>query len=233
MDIELLYDFIIRITTIVVGAFLGGEIIKKIYSPKVKVKAKNTSLREDKSGFFVSLNIVNIGRTVATSCVSYLLFDNEFDKNSLLEREEAMADECLPSYSDENNNFLIPRNQLTRPSSYRQPTRARLCWSNHGNPHELDINPGVITSINVCRFQSDNEGGWYIMFPTERGWRRILLRMKVNDESIFEGKIVICPSNNSPKILFFEMKFQNNKPTLIIKDKCLTRYGRNKMLLNC
>lgn len=232
MDICLLYDFLIQTTTLIIGAFVGGEIIKHIYSPQVQVKAKKTNLRKDVSGFFVSLNIVNIGRTVANNCVSYILFDNEFDINTLLEREDAMADECLPSYKDEKNNFQIPRNQLTRPSSFKRPSQARLCWSNLGNPHELDINPGVITSIDICRFQSDNKGGWYVMFPTERGWRKILLRMKVDGNSLIAGKIVICPSNDSPKILFFTMKFQNNEPSLIIKDKYLTRQMRNKILLN-
>jgi hypothetical protein len=121
MDINLLYNFIIQTLAIITGAFFGGEIIKRIYSPKVKVKAKNLNLREDKSGFFVSLNIINIGKSVASNCICHLLFDEEINKNTLLERENALADECLPSYKSESNNFLVPRDQLTSPSSFRQP----------------------------------------------------------------------------------------------------------------
>lgn len=232
MDITFLYQFIIQTLAIITGAFFGGEIIKKIYSPKVKVKAKNLNLREDKSGFFVSLNIINIGRTVASNCICHLLLDEEINKNTLLEREDAMVEEYLPSYKEETNNFLIPRDQLTTPSSFRQPSQMQLCWTHHGNPCEININPGVTASVDICRFQLTENNEWYMILPTERGWRRVLLRMKVESQTIFKGKLIISPSNDFPKILFFTMYIHNNKPFLLIRDRWISRFNRIKILKN-
>lgn len=232
MDSHYIFQFLIQTLAIITGAFFGGEIIKKIYSPKVKVKAKNLNLREDKSGFFISLNIINIGRTAASDSVCHLLFDKEINKDVLLEREDAMADECLPSYKEEMNNFLTPRDQLTGPSSFRQLSQVQLCWTHHGNPCEININPGVTASVDICRFQMTDDKQWYVMFPTERGWRRILFRMRVDDKTIFRGKLIVCPSNDFPKILFFTMYLHEERPILLVRDKWLSRFNRAKILRN-
>ena len=232
MDSNLLYSFIIQTLAIITGAFFGGEIIKSIYSPKVKVKAKNLNLREDKSGFFVSLNIINIGRSVASDCICHLLFDKDIDKDTLLEREDAMADECLPSYKEENNNFLIPRDQLTSPSSFRQPLQVQLCWTHHGNPCNINVNPGVTASIDICRFQLTENFQWYVLFPTERGWRRILFRMKIKPGTVLKGKLFICPSNDFPKILTFTLYLHQNKPKLLIGDKWMSKFKKINILKN-
>jgi len=231
MTTELFWNFIIQTLAILTGAIIGGEIIKRIYSPRVCVKAKKPNELFDGSGCFVSLNIINVGRTVATDCVCYLVIDDGWDKSLLMEREEAVLDENLPTYKEEENDFLFPRDQLITPTKLRELKNIQLCWTHHGNPCVMSINPGVTTSVDICRFQRDGDN-WYVLFPTEKGWRRIAFRIRFDRKMILKGKLLICPSNDFAKVLDIKLYLCHDKPTLLVTERFMTRWKRSRLLKN-
>lgn len=219
--------FIFPTLSLIIATLIGGEIVKRLYSPNVNVKAKNISHLRDNGGFFISLNIVNLGRTVANDCICYLMINSFIDKEDIMEEHEACTDEHLPTYRDEKLDFTTPRQQLTTPAKFRKPEQVQLCWAHHGNPCVMNINPGVTKLLDICRAQYIENNQWYIIFPSEKGWRRILIRMRYKN---INGKIFICPSNDYPKILDFSFIFENNEPTLKIYDKYLNKIRRRKIL---
>jgi hypothetical protein len=96
----------------------------------------------------------------------------------------------------------------------------------------MNVNPGVTASIDICRFQVTEDNQWYVLFPTERGWRRILFRMKVESNTVLKGKLLICPSNDFPKILTFTLYLYQNKPKLLIGDKWMSKLKKIAILRN-
>lgn len=227
---EIISNFVFPLLCLIIATLIGGEIIRRLYSPKVKVKVKESNYKRNEYGFLVALDIVNLGSTVATQCMSYLIIDDEtkIEKENLLAEHEACEEEYLPSYSEENNDYTIPRRQWITPQKYVIPKRLVLCWNHAGDPYEHDINPGVTISLNICRARYHNDN-WYIIFPTEKGWRSVRLRMWFKE---LKGKLFICPSNTYPLIVDFKISYDTfkNEPVLII-GKTLSKRKRKKTLL--
>ncbi len=227
---EVITTFLFPLLYLIIATLIGGEIVRRLYSPKVKVKLRESNYKRNKEGFLIALDIVNIGSTMATQCISYLIIDNqtEIQKKDLLFEHEACEDEYLPTYSDENNDYSVPRKQWITPDKYVIPKRLVLCWNHAGDPYQLDINPGMTVSLNICRMRYHNDS-WYIIFPTEKGWRSVRLRMWFKK---LKGKIFICPSNTYPLIANFEIVYDQikNEPVFHV-GKIISRFKRKKTLL--
>lgn len=234
MEISFINNFIFPLLSLIIATVIGGEIVRKIYSPRVKVKVKGSNYLKNKLGFLVAIDIVNLGSTVASKCISYLVVDDGtmINKEDLLTEYDACENEYLPSYASENIDYTIPRQQWITPDKYVTPKQLVLCWNHSGDPYELDINPGVTVSLNICqmRYQED-KNSWYVIFPTEKGWRKVRLRMKFKR---IEGKIFICPSNSYPLIVNFKLLYNNklNEPYLYVNTKPINRFQRKKILEN-
>lgn len=222
-------EIIIPIIYLSISTFVGAVIVRKVFMPCVEIKAKKKHILKDKTGFFVSINIVNIGHKVANNTICYLLLDKEFAKNDLIEESDASLDEELPRYLEENLSLTIPRSQLIGPQKYRSLEQIHFCWTHHGNPYSKDINPGITAALDVCRIQWENDKH-YIIFPTERGWRKVHFR--VNYAPI-EGRLFICPANAYPNIFHIKIYMDDQEtPQLDIRKIKLHFWNRKKELLN-
>jgi|GEM_PF-4987820 len=191
-----------------IGTLLGNEISRFLYRPKVIVKFKQLTPLKMKDGFFWSIQIANQGRTAALNCTGTIsLFD--LKNTDVLEPYDALIQEALPSYKDENLDLEYPRKQLISPSKFRDLRNCSLCWSTLGNPSEVNINPGTIQELDICRVQYHSERNyWYLIFPSEKGWRKVRLRLKVAN---LTGRILVCPSNEFPTVLDFRILQRGNK----------------------
>ena len=129
----------------------------------------------------------------------------------------------------ENLSLTIPRSQLIGPQKYRSLEQIHFCWTHHGNPYSKDINPGITAALDVCRIQWENDKH-YIIFPTERGWRKVHFR--VNYAPI-EGSLFICPANAYPNIFHIKIYMDDQEtPQLDIRKIKLHFWNRKKELLN-
>lgn len=233
-EISIISDLVFPLLSLVIATIIGGELVRRIYSPRVKVKVKRSNYLRNEHSFLIAIDIVNLGSTVATKCISYLIIDEQtqIQEDDLLTEAQACENEYLPSYSYEHIDYEIPRQQWITPEKYVQPQRLVLCWNHSGDPYELDINPGVTVSLNICRMRyHDEDHFWYIIFPTEKGWRKVRLRMKYKEIS---GKIFICPSNTYPLIVNFKISEnpQTNEPYLYVNSKPINRFQRKEILKN-
>ncbi len=192
---------------LIIGTLLGNEISRILNKPKVKVRFKNISPLTTKNGKFWSILIVNFGRTVATNCNCFItLFD--ISKEDIINENLADKDEDLPSYSYEKIDIQFPREQFVSQEKFREIKNESLCWSKHGNPDAIDINPGVVESLDVCKCQSStDQKSWYLIFPSEEGWRKVRIRLKLKAVS---GRIFICPSNEFPTLVDFKIEVNEN-----------------------
>ena len=127
--------------------------MRKTFLPKVVIKTKKEHILRDEGGCFLSLNLVNIGPNVAQNCCAYIILDHPVDSEQFLNPNEAATDEHLPCYVQENPNFEVPRNTLITRDKRRDVQQIELCWTHHGNPYHKDLNPGVQTHIDICRYQ--------------------------------------------------------------------------------
>lgn len=213
---EFLNQIIGAFVGLIVGTLLGNEISRFLYRPKVIIRFKDINPLYTKDGFFGSIHVANLGRTVATDCMGTISLDNVF-KEDIMESHEAVSDESLPSYRDEKIDLDFPRSQLVSPLSFREIKNVSLCWSMLGNPFKIDINPGTTQSLDIFRMQFHNDKKfWYIIFPSEKGWRNVRVRMKLKH---ITGRILICPSNEFPTILKFAIKISANKEPVFIPIK--------------
>ncbi len=214
MTIDILNPIVTAITGLLIGTLLGNEASRILNKPRVSLRFKDMNQLVTKDGFFWSIFVVNTGRTVASNCIGVIDLDN-VKKEDILEQNEALPNEFLPRYLDENGDISFPRDQLTTPSKFRDVKNSVLCWSHHGNPFKIDINPGMTQSIDICRVQYHETGKfWYFIFPSEKGWRKVRVRMKANNIS---GKLSICPANDYPTILHFKISAEGKQgvPTFI------------------
>lgn len=216
---------------LIISTIVGTWIVRKAFHPKVKIKAKKEHVLEDDGGYFLSLNIVNVGPNVAQQCCAYIILDTKIKSKDLLNPIEADSDEHLPQYTDEKPNFEFPRNTLITRDKQRDVQQIQLCWTHHGNPYQKDINPGVQAQIDICRYQCHigNPKQDYIAFPTERGWRRIHFRTR--NRPLY-GKLYICPANSYPYIFKIQFQMINNcPPTVSIRKKHLNIFTHRRLLL--
>lgn len=227
---ESVVEILMRAIPLIISTLVGTWIVRKAFIPKVEIKTKREHVLKDNNGCFLSLNIVNVGPNAAQSCSAYIILDRPINPNDLLNPDEADTEEHLPRYSDEKTELETPRSALITREKIRDVMQIQLCWTHHGNPHEKTLNPGVQTQIDICRYQTPKEGAdlGYIIFPTERGWRRVHFRLRYQALS---GKLYICPANSYPNVfdIFFELK--DATPRVIIRKKHMWGLSRKRFLL--
>lgn len=216
---------------LIISTIIGTWIVRRSFLPKVVIKTKKEHILRDDGGCFLSLNLINIGPNVAKNCCAYIILDNPVNSEQFLNTNEANTDEHLPCYVQENPNFETPRNTLITRERRRDVQQIELCWTHHGNPYHKDLNPGVQTHVDICRYQrfSNDKSQHYIIFPTERGWRRIHFRLKYQ---VLKGKLYVCPANSYPNI--FDITFgldTSGTPEVKIKKIRLNWFSRRKLLL--
>ena len=226
-------DIFINAVPIIIATFVGTWIVRKSFVPKVDIMTKTEHILKDRGGYFLSLNVVNIGPNVAQDCCAYIILDDDIDSENLLNTNEAATDEHLPNYTDEHPDFEIPRNVLITKEKQRDVQQIQLCWTHHGNPYYKKLNPGIQTQIDICRYQlydNDPSQHYYIIFPTERGWRRVHFRLRYQK---LKGRLYICPANSYPNVFNIEFGLgSDNTPMIKIMKIRMNYFTRKKLLLN-
>ena len=222
---------ILEAIPMIISTFVGTWIVRRSFLPKVVIKTKKEHILKDEGGSFLSLNLVNVGPNVAKNCCAYIILETPVNSSQFLNPDEANTDEHLPCYVQENPNFEIPRNTLITREKQRDVQQIELCWTHHGNPYHKDLNPGVQTHVDICRYQHypNCRIHDYIIFPTERGWRRVHFRLCYQP---LKGKLYICPANSYPNV--FDITFWLDvfgTPKVRIKKLHLNRYKRKRFLL--
>lgn len=222
---------ILEAIPMIISTFVGTWIVRRSFLPKVVIKTKKEHILKDEGGSFLSLNLVNVGPNVAKNCCAYIILDTPVNSSQFLNPDEANTDEHLPCYVQENPNFEIPRNTLITREKQRDVQQIELCWTHHGNPYHKDLNPGVQTHVDICRYQHypNCRIHDYIIFPTERGWRRVHFRLCYQP---LKGKLYICPANSYPNV--FDVTFWLDvfgTPKVRIKKLHLNRFTRKRFLL--
>lgn len=230
--LKMIENIILKAVPLIISTFVGTWIVRKAFLPRVDIKAKREHILNDNDGCFLSLNIVNVGPNVAQNCCAYIILDTDVNKDDLLNPNEADTEEHLPNYKEEKPNFEIPREALITREKVRSVMQIQLCWTHHGNPYEKNLNPGVQAQLDICRYQISKTSPSlrYIIFPTERGWRRIHFRLRYQSLS---GKLYICPANSFPNIfnIFFYLD-ECGAPSVVIKKKRTWGPFRTKLLLH-
>lgn len=222
---------ILEAIPMIISTFVGTWIVRRSFLPKVVIKTKKEHILKDEGGSFLSLNLVNVGPNVAKNCCAYIILETPVNSSQFLNPDEANTDEHLPCYVQENPNFEIPRNTLITREKQRDVQQIELCWTHHGNPYHKDLNPGVQTHVDICRYQHypNCRIHDYIIFPTERGWRRVHFRLCYQP---LKGKLYICPANSYPNV--FDITFWLDvfgTPKVRIKKLHLNRFTRKRFLL--
>ena len=222
---------ILEAIPMIISTFVGTWIVRRSFLPKVVIKTKKEHILKDEGGSFLSLNLVNLGPNVAKNSCAYIILETPVNSSQFLNPDEANTDEHLPCYVQENPNFEIPRNTLITREKQRDVQQIELCWTHHGNPYHKDLNPGVQTHVDICRYQHypNCRIHDYIIFPTERGWRRVHFRLCYQP---LKGKLYICPANSYPNV--FDITFWLDvfgTPKVRIKKLHLNRFTRKRFLL--
>lgn len=214
-------EFISALVGLFVGTLFGNELSRYLYKPRVRVRLNNVSPLKTKDGEFFSIGFINIGRSEASNCSGYISL-KDITPDMIMEPSEASLDECLPSYSYENLDISHPRSQMITPNKFRHVKHEAICWAHQGNPDQININPGSVQALDICKVQRYKDNKWYLIFPTERGWRNVRLRMEFKTDVY--GRLFLCPSNEFPTITDFKIIMQDGVPTLkIIKPNFFQR----------
>lgn len=214
-------EFISALVGLFVGTLFGNELSRYLYKPRVRVRLNNVSPLKTKDGEFFSIGFINIGRSEASNCSGYISL-KDITPDMIMEPSEASLDESLPSYSYENLDISHPRSQMITPNKFRHVKHEAICWAHQGNPDQININPGSVQALDICKVQRYKDNKWYLIFPTERGWRNVRLRMEFKTDVY--GRLFLCPSNEFPTITDFKIIMQDGVPTLkIIKPNFFQR----------
>ncbi len=212
-----------NLVALLIGTLVGAEITRYLYKPNVVIFLKGLTPLVSENGFFISVKIANKGRTVASNSIGNLSIDY-LDEN-LMSPEMYKLDQfetSLPTSRLEDIKLYFPRHQLITPEKKRKIKNSSLCWATLSNPKFIDINPGSSEVLDVCRIQlyTDGENSfWYVIFPSEQGWRKVTCRIKLVAGIPLTGKLSVCPSNIFPVVRPFKIvqKNTNAKPELIIQ----------------
>ena len=214
-------EFISALVGLFVGTLFGNELSRYLYKPRVRVRLNNVSPLKTKDGEFFSIGFINIGRSEASNCSGYISL-KDITPDMIMDPSEASLDESLPSYSYENLDISHPRSQMITPNKFRHVKHEAICWAHQGNPDQININPGSVQALDICKVQRYKDNKWYLIFPTERGWRNVRLRMEFKTDVY--GRLFLCPSNEFPTITDFKIIMQDGVPTLkIIKPNFFQR----------
>lgn len=217
---EVLSTIISAIIGLVIGTLFGGWVERILYRPRVVIEIESESPYVRQEGKYVSVVVSNRGRTAAIDCVGSISID-ELSPNALLTPYDAANDEKLPLEPK-----LKLKDQLLMPESFREIDRELLCWAHIGNPPTYTINPGTKTLLDVFKaIERDTSEGWYLIIPTEAGWKKLRARLK---DGNYHGRIVVSPKNGPPKIREFEIKPSLEAkapligPQFVLKERRLT-----------
>lgn len=218
-------EFLTSLFSLTLGAIIGSEVQRIFYRPRVIVRYKDINPLHDESGIYWSLKIENYGRTVAKDCAAVVTLHN-IRVEDILSPEDIDSNESLPEYKNESIDLEIPRKQIISSKHFRPIGRASLCWSKLGNPDLIDINPGISQLLDLCKFQKSEKGGYFI-FPSEEGWRRVRVRLF---PKTYKGHILICPANEFPVKVKFELKVNSNGNSHLsaVKPNFFYRFKRNR-----
>lgn len=214
-------EFVSALIGLLVGTLFGNELSRYLYKPRVKVRLNDVSPLKTKDGEFFSIGFINVGRSEATNCSGYISL-KDITSDKIMDPSKASLDESLPSYSYENLDISHPRSQMITPNKFRHVKHEAICWAHQGNPDQININPGSVQALDICKVQRYKDNKWYLIFPTERGWRNVRLRMEFKTDVY--GRLFLCPSNEFPTITDFKIIMQDGVPTLkIIKPNFFQR----------
>ncbi|MCB0746076.1 MAG: hypothetical protein KDC90_01310 [Ignavibacteriae bacterium] len=227
---------------LLIGTLLGKEITRFLYRPQVVIKFKGIMPLNSDNGFFLSIQIANKGRTEASNSTGNITINCQ--KDDLMDPDMYVLDKfenALPTYRLENIKLDFPRHQLITPDKFREIKNSNLCWSKLGNPSDINISPGSIQSLDFCRVQfynneKTNEKFWYLIFPSEQGWRKVITRIKLEENMSLKGKLFICPNNVFPTVRKFIIRYDRtiSSPKLVLKkynifEKIYYFFNRSKL----
>lgn len=211
---EVLNALISTIIGLVVGTLFGGWIERILYRPRViiEIESESPSPYVQKERKYVSVVVSNKGRIAAIDCVGFISID-DLRRDALLSPKDAEKDEKLPLESIYQRK---PVPQLIKPEYFgRPPDRELLCWAHLGNPTTYTINPGVKTLLDVFKaIKRDSSGEWYLMIPTEAGWKKLRARLK---DGNYRGRLAVSPANGPQTIREFEIEPSSEGPKLVLK----------------
>lgn len=214
-----------NLISLLIGTLLGTEITRLLYRPQVLIQLRAIKPLVSDNGFFLSVSIANQGRTVASKCAGNVSIN--YAEADLMDPDQYMLDRfenSLPTYRIENIPLDFPRHQLLTPGKLSEIKNSSLCWSKLGNPSEMNINPGTTQGLDFCRVQlydnqETNEKFWYLIFPSEQGWRKVRCRIKLTPGKQLTGKLFVCPENVFPTIrkFFVDLDRVDGSPALSLK----------------
>jgi hypothetical protein len=188
--------------SLIIGTLLGSELTRYLYRPRVFIRYEDVTPLYAPDGVHWTIQVANFGRTVASECKGIISIDN-LTADDLMPIGQASADEVLPSYKSENADIEFPRAQHLGPDSFRSITNEELAWAATGNPAKVAINPGITEKLDVFKVQNELNDP-YILVPSGTGWRKLRARIK---PVTLKGRIMICPSNEFPTVMFFTLTF--------------------------
>ena len=191
--------------SLVIGTLLGSELTRLLYRPRVFIRYREISPLHAPDGIHWTVQVANFGRTVASDCKGVITIDG-LQKDDFLPIEEAIADEILPSYKNEQLDMEFPRAQHLAPDFFREIKNEEVSWAATGNPAKISINPGITENLDIFKVQ-ESADGQYILIPSGTGWRK--LRARLRQKSI-AGRIMVCPSNEFPTVMLFELTFSED-----------------------
>ncbi|TET41364.1 MAG: hypothetical protein E3J66_05400 [Dehalococcoidia bacterium] len=207
---EALNTLISAIIGLAVGTVFGGWLERVLYRPRVTIEIVSESTYVRKEGKYVSVVVSNKGRTAAIDCIGSISID-ELSREALLSPNDAVKDEKLPLDPDYK---LKPDDQLLTRESFREIDREPLCWAHIGNPPTYTVNPGTKTLLDVFKaIERDTSDGWYLIIPSEAGWKKLRARLKDGD---YHGRLVVSPANAPPTIREFKIVPSSEGPRLVL-----------------
>lgn len=218
-----LSDIESSLVSLLIGGLLGRELFRILDKPSVTIQYRKPITFRQEDGQFLSIRVGNVGRNAAEKCSCTLTVFN-LDPETILEPSEAEAYENLHEYREEKPDLEFPRYQIIQPGSEREILSDSLCWAALGNPPQVQINPGTTQTIDICKLFKKGEREYFI-FPSESGWRRVRIRIKAAVQ--LRCRILVCPANDYPTPLDFEIFAQEGKLIFRrIRPSLLTRVQR-------
>ena len=222
-----------EILCLAIGTLIGAELMRFLYRPKVKIRYKHITPLSKKDGFHITIHVANLGRTVAHDCKCVVRFD-DVTASDIVDLENANPEEDLPEYTKEGFTVEFPRRQFVYSYEFRDILNESLCWAESGNPPKVDINPGTIARLDICKVQCSPDGKFaYYIIPSEEGWRIMRTRIKLGK---LKGRILVCPANEFPTPMKFEIDLDaDGRPKfypkrLTIRERIRKRFSREDFL---
>ena len=157
--------------------------------PKLKILAD----RPLKSGTLITHTLIvkNTGRSAAINCIGSITIGNVTvdDLVTELPSELKKYGEALTEALPKTAGPI--RYHLTK-ETFREVRDEKLCWSDIGNPGRININPGLVSGLDVYRVKPDEK---HLYFPSDGGWQNIKMVLKSKK---YEGELIVSAENAAP-----------------------------------